>query len=176
MYENYIDTVKIIWKDYRWELFAVLSILILILFYYFSNQDEYKGLQLKYRIEKSPSPLKRNKYKYETECKRIVENIFGLPFIKVRPDFLKNPKTGRNLELDLYNKNLKIAIEYQGAQHRTFTPFFHKTQQDFLYQLEKDKYKVERCKAEGINLICIPDHIPFDELEGYIKNQLSKGD
>jgi len=34
-----------------------------------------------------------------------------------RPDFLKNPKTGKNLEIDFYIPILKIGFEYQGGVH-----------------------------------------------------------
>ena len=47
----------------------------------------------------------------ERKCKRIIQKIFRKPFTKIRPDFLKNPETNRNLELDLYNEELKIAVE-----------------------------------------------------------------
>jgi len=49
--------------------------------------------------------------KYENECRRILQCLFLKPFPKVRPDFLRNPKTGRNLELDMYNQDIALALE-----------------------------------------------------------------
>ena len=62
--------------------------------------------------------------KHETRCRIILENLFKSPFISIRPDFLKYPKTGKNLELDMYNEDLKLALEYDGVHHRKFTEFF----------------------------------------------------
>lgn len=58
-------------------------------------------------------------------CKKTIEKITKKEFFKVRPTFLKNPETNRNLELDLYNEELKLAIEFNGYQHYNFSPKFH---------------------------------------------------
>lgn len=39
-----------------------------------------------------------------------------------RPDWLKNQKTGKNFEIDLFVPSLRIGIEYQGAQHFKHIP------------------------------------------------------
>jgi len=56
-------------------------------------------------------------YKDEKECRVIFEKITGCKFPSKRPNFLKNPKTGFNLELDGYCEELKLAFEYDGEQH-----------------------------------------------------------
>jgi hypothetical protein len=112
--------------------------------------------------------------KHETRCRIILENLFKSPFISIRPDFLKYPKTGKNLELDMYNEDLKLALEYDGVHHRKFTEFFHKTEQDFFDQQDRDQFKEEKCKELGITLIRVPDTVKFDDLEKYIKNELDK--
>jgi len=35
-----------------------------------------------------------------------------------RPDFMKNPKSGKNLEVDLYLCCFHIGIEYQGEDNQ----------------------------------------------------------
>lgn len=112
--------------------------------------------------------------KHETRCRIILENLFKSPFISIRPDFLKYPKTGKNLELDMYNEDLKLALEYDGVHHRKFTEFFHKTEQDFFNQQDRDQFKEERCRELGIVLIRVPDTVKYDDLEEYIKNELDK--
>ena len=112
--------------------------------------------------------------KHETRCRIILENLFKSPFVTIRPDFLKYPKTGKNLELDMFNSELMIALEYDGVHHRKFTEFFHKSEQDFIEQQERDHYKEERCKELGITLIRVPDTVKYDNLEEYIKNELDK--
>jgi len=95
--------------------------------------------------------------KGEDTTKILVENYFECEFVKIRPGWLKNPKTGCNLELDMYSDSKKLAIEYQGQQHYYYSPHFHKNDiNNFYDQQERDKYKVEECKRLGISLIQIP--------------------
>jgi len=115
---------------------------------------------------------KRIPKKHETRCRIIMENLFKAPFVSVRPDFLKYDKTGKNLELDMFNSDLMIALEYDGVHHRKFTEFFHKSEQDFIGQQERDKYKEEKCKELGITLIRVPDTVKYEDLETYIKKEL----
>jgi hypothetical protein len=104
----------------------------------------------------------------------ILENLFETSFISIRPDFLKYPKTGKNLELDGYSKDYNLAFEYQGVQHRKFCPLFHQTYQDFVDQLERDEYKKRRCEQLGIRVLYIPDTVAYDKLEDYIKQEILK--
>lgn len=80
--------------------------------------------------------------------------LYNCQFVKVRPDWLKNPKTGCNLELDGFNEKLKIAIEYGShLQVHTNSLFF----KDAEYVKYKDNLKVKLCKKNGVYLIKIPD-------------------
>jgi hypothetical protein len=111
----------------------------------------------------------------EKLTREIFERIMGSDFSSVRPDFLKNPETGRNLELDGYNENLKLAFEYNGKQHYQFTKHFHETEDNFKKQRERDEFKYKRCIEMGITLISVP--YTFNcynpgELEIFIKDQL----
>jgi len=119
-------------------------------------------------------PVKGKKItgKYEKRCRQIFENIFKTDFPKVRPDFIVNDKTGKKLELDGYNEKLKLAFEYQGQQHYNFSPYFHKSEEDFLKQNYRDKLKKEICEQQGITLIEIPFNIEYNDLEDYIRMKL----
>jgi len=64
-------------------------------------------------------------------------------FYNYRPTWLKNPKTGNNLELDIYYPNLKLAIEYQGLHHK------------LEEQRKKDAIKQSVCDKRGIYLLYI---------------------
>jgi hypothetical protein len=112
--------------------------------------------------------------KYEAECRRILEDIFHLPFPKVRPAWLKNKKTNRCLEIDCYCSQLRLGLEFNGRQHSEYTPRFHKSEADFLYQKEKDEMKASLCKHQGVTLITVPHSVPFDRLREYIVKQISK--
>jgi hypothetical protein len=158
-------------KKYKWEIFIIISILCLIIAYFYRDNN-YKFEPTKEVILKKKKKI--IKKKHEKECKRILEKIFNCEFNSIRPDFLKNPETGKNLELDLWNKDLNLALEYQGIQHRQFSPYFHKKHEDFLSQIKRDTYKKMRCKELKIDFIEVPDTVKFDDLEKYIRNELTK--
>lgn len=115
-----------------------------------------------------PKHRKVPKLKYESQCRAIVERLYGKKFPKKRPDFLKNPKTGRNLELDLYNDELKLAFEYNGEQHYHYSRRFHGTREKFEDQVYRDHFKRAACDEAGVSLIEIPYTVPYDQLEAYI--------
>jgi hypothetical protein len=114
--------------------------------------------------------------KGEILCRQYLERVFsGLSFDKIRPSFLKNPKTGRNLELDMYNEKINLALEYNGSQHYYFSPWYHRTQSGFDDQKFRDKHKTEVCNKRGINLIVVPYTIDTKEdIENYIYLELKK--
>ena len=112
--------------------------------------------------------------KNEERCRAILEELYpGYKFITVRPDWLKNPVTGRNLELDMYNHELKIACEYDGEQHIKKTKF-HRTNGEVVYQHRKDKFKDGKCRDLGITLLRVPYWVKPLEMHHFIKNGLTK--
>lgn len=111
--------------------------------------------------------MNANQSKGEGLCRQVFQEIFGLRFPTVRPDILENPETGHNLEFDGYNPVLKIAFEYSGIQHYEFPNPFHKTEEEFIEQLRKDRYKREVADQEGIYLIVIPYTVPLNYKEIY---------
>ena len=177
---NFISPFKKIcyyWTNHRFETLLVLSLIIFIGLYLFDKKyentsgifrdplsvDPYKSENLdNLSFKKKRIPMKN-----EQRCRKILENYYKVPFNKCRPDFLKY-KNGKNLELDGYNPELKIAFEYNGQGHAKFTPFFHNSYQDFLDQIDRDKFKNEKCKEFGIKLINIPHTVKYEELEKYI--------
>jgi hypothetical protein len=108
----------------------------------------------------------------EMKCKLYLEKIFSKPFQKIRPDMLKNTVTGKNLELDLYNDELKLAIEYNGEQHYKFFPKIHKNYEHFQTQKYRDEMKKMLCQTNGITLIEVP-YTEKDNIENYLFQQLN---
>ncbi len=106
----------------------------------------------------------------EILCKKIIEEIYEKPFYTIRPNFLKNPETGRNLELDLYNDEKKIAIEYNGKQHYVWPNGIHNSYETFIKQVRRDQYKVDKCDENGIYLITVPYNVGlnYDKMKSYI--------
>lgn len=102
-----------------------------------------------------------NQSYFERITRLIIERIFlGYKFPNCKPDFLYNPVTNRRLELDCYNKELKLAIETDGKQHECAISFskdtsLEKKEELFKKIQQNDKIKNEKCADIGINLIRI---------------------
>jgi hypothetical protein len=150
---------------------------IVITSLYGPRSTQTSSITLQDIVNAANEPTKKKKRilkKHETRCRAILEDLFEQPFTSIRPDFLRYPKTGRNLELDGYNPTLNLAFEYQGVQHRKFCPLFHESYQDFVDQLERDGYKKNQCEKLGIKVLYIPDTVPYDSLEEYILSEVKK--
>lgn len=130
---------------------------------------------LNHFFEKPAKPSKvKGESKGETLCREAAEKIFKKNFVKVRPDFLKNNVTGMNLELDIYNEELKLAIEFNGQQHYKYVPFFHKNYEHFLNQKYRDEIKKMLCKQNNIHLIEISYELAPTDIETTIKLEAIK--
>lgn len=109
--------------------------------------------------------------KGERLCKEAAERIFGEPFHRsIWPDWLRNPETGRGMELDLYSEKLKIAIEYNGRQHYDYVPYFHKKgPHELEAQKRRDAYKLDICDEKGVYVITVPYYVPDNRIEQWIR-------
>jgi hypothetical protein len=80
----------------------------------------------------------------------------GLAFKKRRMKEMKNPLTGKPLELDLYCEELRLGLEYQGIQHTKVIDYYHPNgQADLDEQIARDEMKVRLCKENKIALVLI---------------------
>lgn len=120
-----------------------------------------------------PKSLGKGGMKNEKRCRKILEEIFGVDFPTVRPVWLKNPGTNRNLELDCYNHSLRLAAEYDGKQHTQMTKFHH-SPKELIYQIRKDQFKSKECKRLGITLIRVPYWVLPPNLKDYIVTKLKE--
>lgn len=93
-----------------------------------------------------------NKGVSERICRVVFEAIFKRKFPTKRPFWLRNLFTGKNLELDGYCKELKLAFEYQGQQH--FKPVYGKN--NLKTTQSNDQLKVDCCRDNGVTLVVIP--------------------
>lgn len=102
--------------------------------------------------------------KSERQCRGIIEYISSKPFAKDHPAWLDG------LELDGYNEELKIALEYNGIQHYEIVPGWHRPpnhkeldptaldvamQTKFEAQQERDNRKTKLCAENGVTLITV---------------------
>ena len=134
--------------------------------------NNFEDLQRNYKEYVPKRKKMNNESKGEYACRCVLEEIYSRDFIKARPDFLKNPETGYNLELDGYNEDLRIAFEYQGIQHYVYPNYIHKSEEEFMYQIKKDKFKLDVCDKAGIYLITIPYNVPHNQIREYIVRRL----
>lgn len=73
------------------------------------------------------------------------EGLFGKKKVQLRFDF------------GIYqNGQLKCCIEFDGAQHFTYVPYFHKNLAGFKRAQERDRLKNKYCLMHNIPLIRIP--------------------
>ena len=113
--------------------------------------------------------------KGEVACRKTLQQIFNKPFEKVRPDFLFNSVTGENLEFDMYDKELGLAVEYNGQQHYRFNSFMHQGSRDKFYgQQYRDKMKRDICKKLNITLIEVPYTVKNDDIPSFLVQELRK--
>lgn len=109
----------------------------------------------------------------EEQTRRAMEGLLGAPFRRVRPPFLRSPITQRCLELDGYNKELKLAFEYDGQQHYCWPNAFHKTRQQFDAQQQRDRLKRVLCDMAGVTLITVPYTVKHKEIEPFLRARLA---
>jgi len=125
---------------------------------------------------KPPTPKSEEKCsKGERKCKEFLEYLFQKKFEKVRPDFLINPVTHQPLELDCYNDELKLAVEYNGKQHYVYNKMMHQNSKDtFRNQQYRDHIKKDLCEKNGIRLIIVPYSISEEKIPDFLYENLKK--
>jgi hypothetical protein len=82
------------------------------------------------------------------------EQLFGKPFPRVRPKWLRNT-TGVPLELDGFCESLRLAFEHQGGQHYREVKHFGEGVHRAVKQ--RDSRKRALCRERGVVVIEIPE-------------------
>ena len=195
---GWIADMKEYWNRYGWHILFVLifaTFFVLFLINYFSEQEEL-GTSVTWNDiyehilwalfrpvgPRARPPRQRRQTlsgncssKGEQVCKEFAEFYFQKSFEKTRPDFLKNPVTGENLELDLYNSELKLAVEYNGSQHYHYNSFMHKNSRDkFQNQQYRDLIKKDLCQKSEITLVVVPYTVPHDQIGTFLLEEFKR--
>lgn len=178
------------YKKYDFEIFVGGALLFIVMLVIYNKITGYRGSNKKINssgiynyIFKDTTPKyprgPPQESKGEKECRRVMEKIFKKPFPKIRPNFLRNTVTSGeengdiNLEIDCYNDQLKIGVEYSGIQHYKYTPFFHKNKEAFYNQKYRDEMKRVKCKENGILLIEVPYTVRLEDIEGFLRSRVN---
>jgi hypothetical protein len=174
-----LDLIRDYWDKNGFDILVLLSIVFLFFYAIFRIGKAGSYSNSVFLPIEGEEKKKRNipkESKGELICRRYLERKFGKSFPKIRPDFLRNPVTGGdyNLELDCFNEQLKLAVEYNGVQHYKFSPYFHRNKEAFLNQKYRDEMKRVKCRDAGIMLIEVPYTVPHDKIEFYIDTELEK--
>lgn len=158
----------------KWYEIAILIVAAFLVYYFIFSGESQPFIGIR-GIKFTPKFRQRKeKSKGEGRCREVLQSIFGVHFPSTRPYFLKNPDTGKNLELDCYNPDLKIAVEYQGQQHYRFIKYFHKDEEAFRKQQQRDQYKKAVCESRGICLIEVPYTVPHNKIYDFLVDELRK--
>lgn len=190
-----------IFKWFSWVTWIIIIVILFVLFWlFFGGKEEYefvglKPLETSSIFENIPTRYVQQEYEpvqsqeyipfYEDKPKtnkgedivaEVLEKILQSKIKRnIRPDFLKNPESNSNLELDCYNEEYAIAVEYNGIQHYKFPSVFHKTEQEFLNQVYRDRLKVKLCDEAGVYLISVPYWVDvYENHDSHIKDKDSK--
>lgn len=176
---QFLFNLKELFQKYSFEMIFISAVMFILLYALYKKIKGSKGTWSSsyfYSEETLNNKSKRRSFesKGEIECRRVLEKIFNKPFNKARPNFLNNPVTGGNfnLELDCFEEELGIAVEYNGAQHYKYTPYFHKNNEAFLNQKYRDDMKRRMCKDNNIILIEVPYTVKIDDIEGFLRQEL----
>lgn len=182
MFSRLVD----IWNNYGFIVLGIVGLVIIVLISVYRAFSGMKGTwsvnpwnEIKrditrkaFRVYQTPPIATIGRSKGEERCKQYLEERFRRPFIKTKPRFLYTPETGGTLELDCYNPDLGIAVEYNGIQHYKYTPHFHGTYERFLKQKERDEMKHRKCIENEVLLIRVPYTVPMDKIPDFIDNEL----
>ena len=181
---------------WKWVGILLIGLLILIIYNRFwgdvssvSNDNVFDKLQKgEMTLDDAGKTLKRRSSKIkisrkkppkesrgERKCREVLEKIFNKPFPKSRPDFMFNPVTNENLEIDCFNLDMKLGCEYNGRQHYHYNKWMHKGSfSNFRAQQYRDRLKRESCQKLGIRLIEVPYTVKVEGIEDFIKTELKK--
>lgn len=113
----------------------------------------------------------------EILCRMLAESLFDAPFRRVRVKEMRSPK-GKPLELDIFNANLRLAIEHNGPHH--YEPVSNwGGETAFKAQQENDAIRRAYCREAGIVLIEIRqlgERTTLEQAKKQIRNALIAAD
>jgi hypothetical protein len=129
-----------------------------------------QGYRLKKRLHGSRYTDQKF-HKNEIKLTKIVEAYYGTSNVvtSFHPMWAISPKQVL-YEYDIYVKDRRLLIEYNGIQHYEYTPFFHHNERNFIRQQRRDKIKSVLAKENEFKLIVFKYDEPL--FKDYVLNKL----
>jgi hypothetical protein len=78
------------------------------------------------------------------------------------------------MELEGYNKSLKVAFEAQGEHHYRVIAYFNQTLKDLEHRIEDDSMKLDLCKQNYVILIQVPYYVHPNKLKHYTSEKFER--
>ena len=123
-----------------------------------------------YKILRDKSPMSKGE--------EYIANWLKINDIKYKSEYLIKTKEIVKHKIfmfaDFYLPKYNTIIEYNGRQYYEFTPFFHKTEEDFKLQQKRDKYLEDYCKSKGMHLIVVSYKVRYKDFNNFLWKQLSQ--
>ena len=131
-----------------------------------------QGYRLKKRSRGSRYTIQEF-HKSEIKLTKIIESYYGTSNVvtSYHPKWAISPRQVL-YEYDIFIKDKKLLIEYNGKQHYEFTPFFHKYERNFVKQQQRDKRKIKLAKENGFKLMIFRYDEPI--FKDYVLNKLEE--
>jgi hypothetical protein len=166
------------WKKHKYKILVGISLLFILIMAIYNDREGGTYSDSYYYIPSEPKHFKRPTFphqsKGERECRRVMEQLFQRAFPSKRPLFMLNAITGKPLELDCCNEDMKLAVEYNGVQHYKYTKVFHKNYETFRLQQYRDEMKKRLCEQNNYTLIIVPYTIPIEKIEEFLITELKR--
>lgn len=115
---------------------------------------------------------KHPRSKSEAAVIRYLEEVTGKRFPTVNPSWLVLSHEGtKTLELDGYNKELGVAVEFSGPLHTKWSPSIE-SYPAYFERIRRDIIKRETCKKHGVHFFTIDISLPREHWRNYILSRL----
>ena len=184
-----IGYIRNLWNIHGFEILFVVCLIFIGIFaiarigkkgtwstsyHYIQRNTKNKQKNVKYSLSNDRPNGPPKESKGEKECRRVLRKYFSKPFNNCRPDFLRNPVTGGkyNLEIDCYDEELRLGVEYSGKQHYEYCSYMHKNKEAFYNQKYRDDMKRRICRDNRVNLIEVSYKVKIEDIERYLYNEL----
>lgn len=136
---------------------------VIIIYFIFRSKTIVGGLDIIKDLKKSP------RSRCESSMIKYLETITGKKFPSVNPDWLI--WKGKTLELDGYNKELNLAVEFSGPLHTKWSPSYE-SYETYFKRIVRDIVKQKITKNRGVHFFVLDISLPYIHWRNYILSRL----